>query len=53
MRTCPKCGWTIVVDPETGCLLTHGPETIVGPYNICPGSGLQVEPPTPSEHQPT
>lgn len=47
MRTCPKCGRTIVVNTNTGCLLTHGPSTIVGPYDVCPGSNTQVEDPAP------
>ena len=49
MKMCPLCGNTIMVDPDSGKLLTHGPETKDGPYDICSGSGLQVEPPKEDE----
>lgn len=49
MKTCPKCGRTVFVDPKTGCLMAHGPESIDGPYDVCSGTGMEVEPQTPDQ----
>jgi hypothetical protein len=44
MFMCSVCGCSIIVGPD-GCLLTHGPESIKGPYELCSGSGTRVETP--------
>ena len=43
MKICSVCGWLIAIDEKTGCLLTHGPESMVNWSPICSGSGMQVE----------
>lgn len=42
---CPVCGNSVVVEPETGRLMVHGPEFFTGPYTVCSGSGYQMEKP--------
>ncbi len=54
MHQCPICGCEIVVDPDTGCLMVHGPEdnTTLFSAFICSGSGTQVEEPKDETEQP-